>query len=1041
MLKMWYSFLLCLLSLQLEANPGLKVRITQKGLDYGRRIGMELLKQAVLKETFPSWSGQETLSVVKVNYVISRLRINDVAFPETAASFIPGTGISLSVAHASATISADWRMSAWLLKDQGGITVSISGLFIAVIFKVSRDSTGRLSVLLHNCQLSINSVKVKLNGGSSWIYSFLSGYIEEPIHTKLDKYLCLNIKYKIQMMDAQLRKHKVLSQIDAFAQIDYSLVSSPAVFKSHINLDLKGTVYPVGNHTDPPFVPAPFALPDQGDSMLYVGVSSYFLKSASLAYYRAGAFNITISKELATTFNLNTVLCKDFVPEIALSYVAACPVLLKLMATSPPAVSLNADRCILQISGSVEVFAVLPNSTTHYLFTGNLTASTRANLTITKQKLIISLLLKRLQFSLLHSTLGSSEMSPVNFLSYALRSAVIPVINDKLGKGLPLLNLAHTTLTGPVIKIKKGHLVISTDVHYKHEEGGDEDLDSHVLQPPWWQLLDLIQDVNILLVLGSPSGHSTPNVDTTSLRVNSWTLLITADSGSPANFPPSVSSPYVTSLVLRLRETLSRALLKSRSCKKARKMAKICCSLLLLSLLSGQLNANPGLKVRITQKGLEYAKEVGLEILKQNMEKERFPDLSGYEKYGLGNVKYNISRIHVTAVEFPSASISLIPGTGIKLVIGNASLTIDMNWNIRTWMFKDTGRSTVYISKVFVTAIFSTPLDNTGHTSISLTSCRTTSGDIDIKLNGKSGFLHNFFIKYLKKPIHRTLVTNSCPNIRAGIHLLDEDLRSLNVLMPIDDLAEADYSLNSLPAVFRQFIDLDLKGIVYPAGNYTGPPYVAAPFTIPDQSDSMLYLAFSEYFFQTSSFAYYTAGAFNITITEETCSYFNISTEIFGSIIPEVAKYSVTPYPVMLKLMATEIPIISLEQDSFTVEIQGSMEVFAVLPDSTTQSLFTMNIAANTSLALNIFDQKLVGSLCLNRLQFSLAHSNVGYFEISLLENILSYILQTEVIPSANAKLSKGFPLPNLANVTFTRPHITLVQGYMLISTDVHYKH
>ncbi|KFQ12463.1 BPI fold-containing family C protein, partial [Leptosomus discolor] len=241
----------------------------------------------------------------------------------------------------------------------------------------------------------------------------------------------------------------------------------------------------------------------------------------------------------------------------------------------------------------------------------------------------------------------------------------------------------------------------------------------------------------------------------------------------------------------------------------------------------------------------------------------------------------------------------------------------------------------------------------------------------------------------------------------------------------IDDLAEVDYSLNSLPAVSRPFIDLDLKGIVYPAGNYTGPPYVAAPFTIPDQSDSMLYLAFSEYFFQTYSFAYYTAGAFNITIAEEvtylfsriffflqTCSYFNISTEIFGSIIPEVAEYSVTPYPVMLKLMATEIPIISLEEDSFTVEIQGTMEVFAVLPDSTTQSLFTMNIAANTSIALNIFDQKLMGSLCLNRLQFSLAHSNVGFFEISLLENILSYILQTEVIPSANAKLSKGLPLP-----------------------------
>ncbi|NWV52253.1 BPIFC protein, partial [Daphoenositta chrysoptera] len=93
---------------------------------------------------------------------------------------------------------------------------------------------------------------------------------------------------------------------------------------------------------------------------------------------------------------------------------------------------------------------------------------------------------------------------------------------------------------------------------------------------------------------------------------------------------------------------------------------------------------------------------------------------------------------HVTAVELPSASIFLLPGSGIKLVIGNASLNIDMNWNVRTWMFKDSGRGTVHISKVFVTAIFSTPLDNTSPMSISLTSCRTTSGDIDIKLNGKS---------------------------------------------------------------------------------------------------------------------------------------------------------------------------------------------------------------------------------------------------------------------------------------------------------------
>ncbi|NXV55535.1 BPIFC protein, partial [Molothrus ater] len=206
---------------------------------------------------------------------------------------------------------------------------------------------------------------------------------------------------------------------------------------------------------------------------------------------------------------------------------------------------------------------------------------------------------------------------------------------------------------------------------------------------------------------------------------------------------------------------------------------------------------------------------------------------------------------------------------------------------------------------------------------------------------------------------------------------------TLRAVMQIDDLAEVVYSLSGLPAVFQTFIDLDLKGVVFPAGNHTDSPYMAASFTIPDQSDSMLYLAFSEYFFQSSSFAYYTTGAFNMTIAEEVksgnsfvfsllffpsdLSYFKINTEIFSSTIPEVAKYSITPYLVIFKLMSSEIPTISLQQDSFTAEIQGSVEVLAILPDSTTQSLFTLTIAANTSISLNIFDQKLMGSLCLNR--------------------------------------------------------------------------
>lgn len=51
----------------------------------------------------------------------------------------------------------------------------------------------------------------------------------------------------------------------------------------------------------------------------------------------------------------------------------------------------------------------------------------------------------------------------------------------------------------------------------------------------------------------------------------------------------------------------------------------------------------------------------------------------------------------------------------------------------------------------------------------------------------------------------------------------------------------------------------------------------------------------------------------------------------------------------MLKLMSAEIPVISLQQNSFMQEIRGSMEVLAVLQDSTTQSLLTLSIVSTTN--------------------------------------------------------------------------------------------
>jgi hypothetical protein len=58
---------------------------------------------------------------------------------------------------------------------------------------------------------------------------------------------------------------------------------------------LQGAFYPLENLTDPPFSPVPFVLPALRDSMLYIGISEYFFRSASFAHFTAGAFSVTLS--------------------------------------------------------------------------------------------------------------------------------------------------------------------------------------------------------------------------------------------------------------------------------------------------------------------------------------------------------------------------------------------------------------------------------------------------------------------------------------------------------------------------------------------------------------------------------------------------------------------------------------------------------------------------------------------------------------------------------------------------------------------------
>lgn len=57
-------------------------------------------------------------------------------------------------------------------------------------------------------------------------------------------------------------------------------------------------IYSTKTHTEPPFEPQPFTLPEQPDYMLSLGVSEYTFNSAFYACYSAGLLQMLVNESM-----------------------------------------------------------------------------------------------------------------------------------------------------------------------------------------------------------------------------------------------------------------------------------------------------------------------------------------------------------------------------------------------------------------------------------------------------------------------------------------------------------------------------------------------------------------------------------------------------------------------------------------------------------------------------------------------------------------------------------------------------------------------
>ncbi|XP_066526679.1 bactericidal permeability-increasing protein-like [Hoplias malabaricus] len=468
----WVLTLLTLLSPEASgSNPGVRVKVTQKGLDYGRQIGITALQEKLKSIKIPDMSGSESVAPIgKVSYSLTGIQIVNLGLPKSQVTLVPDAGVSLSIGDAFINLHGNWRVKYLkFIKDSGSFDLAVSGLTISSTIAVKSDETGRPTVIGLNCAATVGSASIKFHGGASWLYNLFSHYIDQALRKALQNQICPLVADAINEMNPHLKTLNVLAKVDQYAEIEYSMVDSPVVSSSSIDLGLKGEFYNIGQHKEPPFSPIPFTLPPENSNMVYIGLSAFTPNSAGFVYNSVGALSLYITDDMipsSSPIRLNTRAFGAFIPQIAKQYPGLMMKLL-VKTVKEPSVTFKPNNATLQVNSTVTAYAIQPNSTLSPLFILNLDASVSAEIYVTGLKVAGALTLNEIDMTLGTSYVGPFEVTPLEkIFMMILKVVVIPKVNAHLREGYPLPAIGNMNLVNTQLQTLKDYMLIGTDVQF-----------------------------------------------------------------------------------------------------------------------------------------------------------------------------------------------------------------------------------------------------------------------------------------------------------------------------------------------------------------------------------------------------------------------------------------------------------------------------------------------------------------------------------------------------------------------------------------------
>ncbi|XP_074067322.1 phospholipid transfer protein [Macrotis lagotis] len=458
---------------------------------------------------------------------------------------------------------------------------------------------------------------------------------------------------------------------------------------------------------------------------------------------------------------------------------------------------------------------------------------------------------------------------------------------------------------------------------------------------------------------------------------------------------------------------------------------------LFLALLVVTHAETPGCKIRVTSKALELVKQEGLKFLEQELETITIPDLRGSE----GPFSYNISEVKVDKLQLVQSELFFQPSHNLILYISNASISLRFRRQLLYWFLYDGGFVDASAEGVSIHTALQLARDPGGRIKVSNVSCGASVSKMQAAFGGTFKKVYDFLSTFIISGMRFLLNQQICPVLHhAGLVLLNSLLDTVPVRSAVDQHVGIDYSLLSDPVTSASNLDMDFRGAFFPLveANTSFPNRAVEPQL--QEEERMVYVAFSEFFFDSAMDSYFRAGVLRLELVGDKVPKdldMVLRATFFGSII--LLSPTVIDAPLKLELQVLAPPRCTIKPSGTTISVTAGLTIALAPPDQPQVQLSSMTMDARLSAKMALRGKALQAQMDLRRFRIYSNQSALESLALIPLQAPLKTLLQIAVMPLLNDRTKRGVQIPLPEGIDFVKEVVTNQAGFLTIGADLHF--